>query len=151
MTFGEAVRGSSDIFEPKPKEIWEIEDKEVRFVPDDNRNLHQKRYVLVVMNDELCIVSNNVFNIIPMSSQGKPDPLRFPLNKGCYSDIIDEKIVKKSNSLLVLNHYQPINGSYLVKKLGRLNDEIYEAILNNIQGELLGIPIQDDDEDESYL
>lgn len=150
MTNEVKVKAKTISFEPSPMEIWEVDDCEIRFVPDDKRNKHHKRYVLVLMNKELCSNNNPVYNIVPMSTKGEPDILRFPLNSNCFSYIADDGL-NKSTSLLVLNHYQPINSRFLKKKAGVLNEDIYWAATNQIKEALLGLIDDNDNLDDEYL
>ncbi len=139
-SIGQDLRGSSDLFEPKPRQIWKIDDKKIRFIPEDKRNLHDYRYVLVVMNEDLCNLSNKVYNVIPLSTKGSPDFLRYPLKKECYSKNSDDELTNKSQSLLVVNHYQPVNSEYLeAPSMGSLKEEIYESVLLMIKENLLGL------------
>jgi len=123
---------------PRPGEVWLVSDEEVRFVPDQNRNFHRIRFVLVVMNDNLCTKDNIVINIVPLTTQGRPDKLLFPL-RGEYEDIAKENYINR-RSKAAINHYQPIDKKYFMSNgyIGRIAQKNYYAIVELLKWELIG-------------
>lgn len=119
---------------PRRKEVWSIDDKYVRFV--EGKKSKKNRFVLVMMADDLCNEKNITYNIIPLSTQGNPDKLRIPIYRG-YEDIIDKDAVD-TNSLAVLNHYQPVKRTYLSDYIGRIDEQCYQMIAEVIKSELIG-------------
>lgn len=125
-----------EIFPPKQREVWLIEDKEIRLNPN-NREDKYRRPALVVSAKEL--LNNKDFplvNIIPLSRQGKPDKLSFPVASG-YEECTDD-FKPDSSSLAVLPYYQPIEKKFFKQRCGTIDEITYNAIVNLLCSEVVG-------------
>ena len=120
---------------PQPGEVYKVVDNSVT-MNDQNKEDKKERPVLIVSNNKLTIPGCDIINVVPLTSKGKPDLLRFPISDAYEEIEKDFEVASKSFALLQL--YQPIHLNNFRDKCGRINANSYLAIQYSIAVNVIG-------------
>ena len=125
---------------PKQAEIWYADDDKI-LMDDPNKKDKNNRPVLVVAHSELLKVPCNIVNIIPLSTSGNPDRIRFPI--GTAFENVCNDFHPDENSLALLALYQPLRVKCFQRKCATLNSNTYSAILLTLCQYVIGFDALD--------
>ncbi|OGU11602.1 MAG: hypothetical protein A2X61_16610 [Ignavibacteria bacterium GWB2_35_12] len=132
MSLAEQLKLSGIVF--NSGDIWFVPDVSVQF--DEDQKFKKDRPVLIVMSKINIRVNSTILNIVPLSTQGKPERLRIPIAQG-YSETFNGFVPDK-NSLALVNFYRPIDKKYFKKLIGRIDDTCLDAIKKSICFDVVG-------------
>jgi len=123
---------------PQPREVWYVDDSEIR-LHADKRIPKGKRPVLIACSSELLNVDASIINVIPLTTQGTPDKLSFPITQA-YERTFGG-FLPDPNSLALIQFFQPIEFRYFDSQegaIGVIDESSYNAILNILCTEVIG-------------
>lgn len=124
------------VIPPKQREVWMIEDSELRMHPD-KRNDKNGRPALILASTNFLNDSNYpLLNVIPLSTSVQPDTLIFPI-ASAYEELAQDFIPNKK-SCAIIPFYQPIELKYFIKRCGTIEENAYNAIVHILCTEIIG-------------
>lgn len=125
---------------PQPREIWIVEDLEVR-LHSEGRVDKRGRPVLVMTSKALTRPEATIINAIPLTTSNAYDELTFPIARAYESTEPGFTPDKKSAALI--QFYQPIEIKYFKKKCGLICKDVYWGIRHTLCMKVIGEPDYD--------
>lgn len=129
------------VLPPQPMEIWIIKDSEIRMNDENKKDKHGRPCLIVQSN---VVRGSNMISVIPLSRQNikEKDTLIFPVERG-YEWKKDD-FDPDNNSCAIIPLYQPIDLSHFHERVGKLDAICYNAILNSLCYDYIGLDWQYD-------
>ena len=121
---------------PQQAEIWYADDDKI-LMDDPQKVDKNNRPVLVVSHLDLLKTPCNMVNVIPLSTSGSPDKIRFPIG-AAYENICND-FRPNPNSMALLALYQPIRISCFSTKCARIDLNTYSAIIRVLCQSVIGL------------
>ena len=120
---------------PQPGDVYKVVDTAI-VMNDQNKEDKKERPVLVVSSNKLTFPGCEIINVVPLTSKGRPELLRFPIAEAY--DVIEDDFNVATKSFALLQLYQPIHSKYFRNKCGRINANSYLAIQFNLAVNVIG-------------
>lgn len=126
---------------PKQREVWIVEDSELRMHPD-KRNDKGGRPALILAS--VNFLSNDhypLINVVPLSTNVSPDKLIFPIERA-YEELAED-FIPDTKSCAIIPFYQPIEIKHFLERLGTIDENAYNAIVTILCTEIIGYDCYD--------
>ena len=123
-------------FPPKPREIWIVKPESAKMTAPP-KEIKKGRFVLIVANPQLTEHNPVLIPAIPLTTKGQPGKTEFPLNKQAYEKY-EGNFQPDSNSIALLQLYQPFILKSFTYKCGLINVDSYYAIQYLLCTEIIG-------------
>jgi hypothetical protein len=114
------------LYKPKEGEVYLVPD-EVVIMDGKPRKMKGKRPMLVISLEKN---DSNAINVIPLSSSGKIDRIRFPI-KECLRDL-KEDCNQHRKSFALLTFQQPITKNVIIGFCGLIEGNCFAAVKRSI-------------------
>lgn len=128
----------NQLFNPEPGEVYYLKDVEVSMCRDENKIDKNKPRPVLILASKTLVNDKRFpwFNIIPLTTEGTPDQLCFPIEMK-YKEVTNG-FKPHSNSLALLPYYQPIDKNNFFSLCGKLEDECYAGIVAALSMKVIG-------------